>query len=371
MGLDQATYTMTANLRFATQDLAILGKIVRKEHLAPYIGLLGYNNLGDEVLYEAHQKLFPSHKLIPYRKESVILERIAKFFHRPFCKHAILGGGTLINDGDIWLGKTEHLLEQGVRMFCIGTGAESPDFNGEERSKVILKRWLKALDKFEFVGVRGPRSKAILEKAGFKDAVVTGDTALALTEEKLKSGSSRGIVGLNYGDVAGNPMWGDSMQYRNELIKVIRAIISSGSKVILLPVWDKDLPSNRSLIEAVNHPNFTMVEAFDSYANFSRIVRQCDIFVGQKLHATILATMNRVPSIMIEYRPKCRDFMASLDLEKYVIKTSDFRFKTFMRTYEDLQRHHASVKSKAESRILEYKHLQFEHAKRLSSILAH
>jgi polysaccharide pyruvyl transferase WcaK-like protein len=359
-----------STLQFVAQDVKAVTKLARGEHLAPYIGLVGYNNLGDELLYEAHQKLFPSHSLEPYRKDTLIVEKIGSLIGRPLCSHGILGGGTLINDGDIWLSKTEQLLNKGTKMFCLGTGVANPEVEARGPAS-ILPRWVKALDRFEFVGVRGPHSKATLDQAGAKGVVITGDTALSMAADTVESTSSRGIVGLNYGDVPGNPMWGNPDQYRTELIKVIRSIISSGSKVRLLPVWNEDIPSNKALIETINHPDFTMVEAFDSYQNYANQLRQCDIFIGQKLHATIMALMNRVPSIMLEYRSKCRDFMASIELEKYIIKTSDLKLSTFTPLYEDLQKNHASIKSHAESRILEYKHQQLAQAKRLEALLAH
>ena len=350
----------------------MLARLAIGERLAPYIGLVGYNNLGDEVLYEAHQKLFPFHKLMPYRKDGIIVEKIADVMHRPLCKHAILGGGTLINDGDVWLAKTERLLNNGSRIFCIGTGVESSAFYGEDdTTSELLKKWVSVLERFEFVGVRGPRSKMILERAGAKKVVVTGDTALSLTEENLKIGPSQGTVGITYGDVPGNPMWGDRAQYRSELIKVIKSIIKSGSKVMLLPVWGIDLESNRSLLREISDPNCSMVEAYDSFSSFSKALQKCDIFIGQKLHSTIIALMNRVPSIMVEYRPKCLDFMSSVGLEEYVVKTSDFTLKDFLKLYEKVQKNHGKIKSETETRILEYKHIQFEHAKKLSAILAH
>lgn len=40
-----------------------------------------------------------------------------------------------------------------------------------------------------------------------------------------------------------------------------------------------------------------------------------------KLHAGILAAAANVPFVSLEYRPKCRDFAASLDWEDSLIRT--------------------------------------------------
>ncbi len=370
MDFAKPSQAIPRNLGFLAEDIAAATKIARNKRIVPYIGLTGYHNLGDDVLYQAHQALFPQVDLVPYRKDSRAVESFAHLLHRPFCTNAILGGGTLINDGDLWLGKVQRLLDQGAKVFCIGTGAEASAFYGtDDRSNYLLKRWAKVLAQFEFIGVRGPQSKAVLERAGIPNVTVTGDTALALTEETLPARKPTNVVGITYGDVKGNPMWGDPARYRQELIKVIRTLIHAGQRVVLLPIWDIDIPSNESLLREIDSPDCTMQLAFHSYEAFSAALRQCDMFIGQKLHSTIIALMNRVPSIMVEYRPKCRDFMASVGLEDYVVKTSELNLKDFMYLYEQLQNTQAAVISSVESRMLEYKHLQFARAKKLNELL--
>jgi polysaccharide pyruvyl transferase WcaK-like protein len=44
-----------------------------------------------------------------------------------------------------------------------------------------------------------------------------------------------------------------------------------------------------------------------------------------KLHATVLATCALTPSIMLEYRPKCRDYMQSIGQDRFTFKTDSLR----------------------------------------------
>jgi polysaccharide pyruvyl transferase WcaK-like protein len=53
-------------------------------------------------------------------------------------------------------------------------------------------------------------------------------------------------------------------------------------------------------------------------------VRSVSTFVGMKLHAVALATCAYVPSVMLEYRPKCRDYMTSIGCEDATIRTDSF-----------------------------------------------
>jgi len=48
-----------------------------------------------------------------------------------------------------------------------------------------------------------------------------------------------------------------------------------------------------------------------------------DVFVGEKLHSVILAMCAHTPGVMLEYRPKCRDFMMSMGLGELNIKTDE------------------------------------------------
>ena len=48
-------------------------------------------------------------------------------------------------------------------------------------------------------------------------------------------------------------------------------------------------------------------------------------FVGMKLHAVALATCAYVPSIMLEYQPKCRDYMQAIGQDTATIRTDCFK----------------------------------------------
>jgi polysaccharide pyruvyl transferase WcaK-like protein len=50
-----------------------------------------------------------------------------------------------------------------------------------------------------------------------------------------------------------------------------------------------------------------------------------DLMVSMKLHAGILAAAANVPFVSLEYRPKCRDFGASLGWEEFLIRTDQLQ----------------------------------------------
>lgn len=99
---------------------------------------------------------------------------------------------------------------------------------------------------------------------------------------------------------------------------------------------------------------------FDSHAGYSRTARECEVFVGQKRHSTEIACMNRVPSLMIEYRPKCRNFMANLDLEDFFIRADEFDADGAIAMLDRLLGDRRGILKKLERRIRHHKKVQIE-----------
>ncbi len=363
MELYQTLQNVKHKIGLSKRDIKSVINIASGNSLSPYIGFVGYSNLGDELIFEAYKQLFPQAKFIVFGKGAWLLEKNISFFKSDL-PYAALGGGTLINEGELWLQLTEKLLDRGVPVFCFGTGVSELI-----TQKSTLDRWIKALNEFKFVGVRGPLSNKVLCDAGFKHATVLGDTALSLAPSLLIKKRQNGIIGINYGHTSSDLPSHISQNYRLELVKLIRKLIVDGQKIVLLPVWSNDLPTNQSLVEEIDNPNCQLKCSYKSYREYSDAIQKCDIFIGQKLHSTIVALMNGVPSIMIDYHSKCADFMESVELREYDIKISDFSMKLIIQKIQELRDKYTFVTSHIESKILEYKKLQSKTAEKLNIML--
>src|SRR5687768_10232764 len=94
-----------------------------------YIGWLGYDNLGDEALYEAMLALFAGHRVLPYKntKETRCLENL---FRKRLYKAVCLGGGTLINTR-LSLIELRTAQERYKKTFTFGSGVQAPSFYKE------------------------------------------------------------------------------------------------------------------------------------------------------------------------------------------------------------------------------------------------
>jgi hypothetical protein len=56
----------------AVKELKILTSLKSNKQTAAYAGWVGYDNLGDEVLYQSYIKLFHSFCFIPYISNSIV-----------------------------------------------------------------------------------------------------------------------------------------------------------------------------------------------------------------------------------------------------------------------------------------------------------
>lgn len=354
--------------REARKEIALMRALANGKPIVSYMGWTGFANLGDEILYKAHQELFPHMNVVSYRKS--VFDKIYKLISRKdtLYKAAFLGGGTLINQSDSWINQIEQMEALGIPVYCLGTGVTENDFRAAHE-KTSLAKWVKVLDRFNYVGIRGPYSQQLLQEAGFKEAEVVGDTALALAPATYDSNRESKVIGINFGLISENNIWGDKDEYTQNIVIIIKKLIKAGYTIHLLPVWDKDLPSNKALLEAVDSPNCLLISRFDSLENYQEELQKCSLFIGQKLHATIMACMLRIPSIMIEYQPKCRDFMASIDMERWVVKTSECKPDYILGLIDALQSHCETIQSTINSHVVSYKDTQIRIASEIENEL--
>ena len=54
-----------------------------------------------------------------------------------------------------------------------------------------------------------------------------------------------------------------------------------------------------------------------------RLIASADVVIGERLHAVVLAAAMGTPFVAVEYRPKVRDFAASVGREDVVVRTDE------------------------------------------------
>lgn len=353
------------------KEINIFFSLITYQNLAAYSGWIGYENLGDELLFEAHKLLFPKYRLIHFRP-SPFLKLYFRLFKRSAFKIGILGGGTLINDDYRWLFEMQYIQNQLIPTFCFGTGVSDPTFWEYQNYKKwhnYMKDWSKILKNFSFVGLRGPDSYKILKNNKINNGVIIGDTAISLAPNRIKKkiDKKEKIIGLNIGE---NPMWGNEEEYFKKIIILIHNLLGKDFKIYLLPISKKDININKRMLKIINNQKcYLNIKAYKSYKEYFIETEKCDIFISQKLHAGIISTMHRIPTIMFEYQPKCRDYMKSIDMNSYVIRTDELDIHDIVSMINEILSKYDNLRSKLDKKIKEYKALQKKYAYFLNSNL--
>ncbi|MBI4398936.1 MAG: polysaccharide pyruvyl transferase family protein [Candidatus Omnitrophica bacterium] len=323
---------------FATQvskDVQFLARNFSSNGIARgyYVGFSG-ENLGDEALRHSIFSLFDSRVLFSHSRGAAV-----RFMEKQGLLRwnmLMLGGGTLLLRSQNVL---DSISVKGIQKRVVfGTGAANPAFWKDVSANYGAREdWLRFLNSCEYIGVRGPISKKILEEIGVKKEVrLIGDPALYFTREirtpltpALANGHTRKLgvnVGTTHDGDRRSLLWGgDEEKFLRRFAHFLTLMSQDGWEIELIPVWQKDMEAIRRVISDSGLGN--RIRVFKDFHSVRKTIDKMetfDVFIGQKLHSVILACCANRPSIMVEYRPKCRDFMASMDLESWTVRTDEF-----------------------------------------------
>lgn len=307
----------------AAQKLAKLPRLVplmipRRRRLA-YIGADDMSNLGDRAMLDVHKEFFTEWELLQYPSgtRNRLLKAYQQLYRQPPVEAVFLGGGTLVGR-DAYLRRLRAFYDlfHELPMFSLGVGVEDPEFGHGRTSWDQLTEWATILRQFHFVGVRGPRSRQILNQLEV-NATVIGDSALALAQAN-PTPPSPGLIGLNAGWV--NSLWGDDLsKVLLTLTAYGKGLADSGYRLRVFTTWAGDIDICRELANEIGSgAEFVVPESPHSVIT---AVRECEVVVGLKLHAVVLAAAAYVPTVMLDYRPKCADFHDSIGMSEYTIRT--------------------------------------------------
>lgn len=282
-------------------------------------GWLGHQNLGDEAMFAASRRLFPCCGVIPYAS-SLPMRTLQLSRWAQLCVAGVLGGGTLIGGN---VSGFATVLNAFPITFVFGTGVANPGFwSGRNPSfRNNLKAWKPVLERCGYIGVRGPTSAEILAEMGLANVEVIGDPALVFADDFPNDRVERTSpsLGLNVGQSLGE-VWGSEDAICKQFVQLAKRAKHHGWGVRWFVVWRRDLETTLRVAEASDTLN-AVYQVYNDPIRFLDLVRPLTAFVGMKLHATVLATCAYVPSIMIEYRPKCRDYMKSINQEDVTVRS--------------------------------------------------
>jgi len=276
-----------------------------------YIGFPKDLNFGDRWMYQALERRLPQ---LAFAHPKNALDRWRCVLPRGHYDLTLLGGGTLINQKPQFFQDVASSLAAGVPCVCFGTGVGNPERWGDH-----LEAWVELLRQFRFVGIRGPRSHELLAARGMRDHVITGDPCL-LDEpsfgERPAQGPYQVWVDVSFG-VQETPA---SIEFRFRLLRALGGLESSGrAQLHFYTTWEVYRPWIQLMLEncLASKREVTVLNERSRPE-----IQRADLCIAYRLHAGAVALMFGVPTLMVEYEPKCRDFAAFLELEAFVIEPS-------------------------------------------------
>ncbi|MDN4493189.1 polysaccharide pyruvyl transferase family protein [Ureibacillus aquaedulcis] len=302
-----------------------------------YIGWVGFNNLGDELLWNIFKETCGKYlnqdqiEMTP-SVPGVDLKNLEKY------DTVVLGGGSLLLPG--YLQILQNALHKGKSVIIWGTGL---DWIGKENLDLLLNDKLNSLEQnFKqkdidvldeviegalFVGVRGPLTKKAIEimlgKEKADKVQIIGDPGLLLQKPDSNSSTQKDkVIGMNWGTTFNRLYGGNELLVEEQLVETAKALINSGYKIMIYIVWADDIPSCERLYDKINDPENVVLDK-NLYTENELIEKlsRCTGTINFKLHANFLSFTADVPAIALGYRFKVFDFAASAGLQHLVVST--------------------------------------------------
>jgi GT2 family glycosyltransferase len=264
-----------------------------------YVGWTGHDNLGDEALLAAVTGLLDWGEVRTAKRGDLLL----------------LGGGTLINRGSYIQWLEDHDSPR-IERAVFGTGVANPEFWGDRDD---VGRWKEWLSTCAYIGVRGPLSADVLGQWKVRAPLeVVGDPALLFepTAERVE-----GRVVIAPCRTRGELWGGSDLDVYQRLADVGRDLSSRGHQVhVMASHPDDDGPCLQILKEA-GLTDLPYLAGYDDIEAAMALLASADLVVAERLHAAVLAAAAGTPFVGLEYRPKVRDFAASVGLDGYTLRT--------------------------------------------------
>jgi polysaccharide pyruvyl transferase WcaK-like protein len=316
-----------------------------------YLGWLGHQNVGDDLMWDVFHEKFNSKvdtkkfKLIPSLK--AVRDKIASDIK--YLKQfdvIVLGGGSLLTPSfvDI-LYKAIHLNKK-VEIFLWGCGidwVERKDLNNiinknnklnqgkQKEFNRFPKGWFiqklqPVINHSRFVGIRGSFTHEVLVNKGVdvNNVIVSGDPGLLLTSKNnnIERSKESNLVAINWGTTL-NKIYGcNEEKLEEDMVKVIKELIKKGYDICIYPVWKKDVEVCQRLYSKLgeNEKVHLITELYNQF-EIIELLKKSKLSINFKLHPNVLSAVAGTPFIALGYRFKTFDFANSIGLDSFVVPT--------------------------------------------------
>ncbi|MBL1209296.1 sulfotransferase [Geminocystis sp. GBBB08] len=357
---------------------------LKKQNIVGYVGFVGYQNLGDEALYLGIKQLFPKLNILIYYSptepdyrlkykspplEMLLYRTLIK--RENFYNCVFLGGGTLIH-WQSYLDWFKTAIKEGKPAIVFGTGVGNPRFWQQQRPDInydqLMKEWVAVIKDANYVSVRGFQSARILEEYGLAKPEVIGDPALSLCHPRSPNFSRQKIIGVNLGS---HGFVRGKQSYINDVIACfIHHLLLEDWQIEFLPFHSYDLQLVEILINDYHLQKISIWREYQNIAKTLERIKTYDLVIGQRLHSAVLSCGCSVPSILLNYQPKCFDFMESINQEQFCLNTDSFNLENLLYLFSQIQENYEQYCNQITLNCNKYRTLQKESSQNIINCLA-
>jgi hypothetical protein len=360
---------------------------IKQKPKIQYIGGANFDNIGDKGLYECFKSIFSDCDIIFKNCEYPLTRKMAddeidrvkknkwtdeqiKNKIDTLNKHVmtidsdvdlvVLVGGT---SPPIWISFISHLLDDNIPCALYGTCFTQSfsyyDNNSNQSYKIALFNYPKIhyyinniYNNAKVIAVRDIRTKEIFHEYcnDSSKIIIVGDPVMVCSRSKFDyntvtpSGSinsityestlTRGKYSLLEKSVCGlalgsewktNITLEEKIEYYKDILNYLKTKFNT---IRLLSFSKADYIFNSNLVKEIDG-----IELFNEYSNYWLICKEMkthSIFIGERLHSIIIATSLGLPTISLSYHDKCRSYMKSIDMEKWVLELGSKEFKPLL-----------------------------------------
>ncbi|NBD24838.1 polysaccharide pyruvyl transferase family protein [Paenibacillus glycinis] len=309
-----------------------------------YLGWIGFNNLGDEWMWEMFRALADvhlkdeKHRVIPSLPQ-VEWKKVSEY------DTIVLGGGSLIVPGYVDL--VHDALELGKTVMVWGSGhdrlhrwAPSPDGRlapeSADESAAYRSKLKAVMEHSAYCGIRGPWTKDYIASLGAlpKHLAISGDSAMLMNA--LHAGAAPqpagrvdgqpSTIGINWGTTYNRLYGGSEEPVEDLLAETGRSLLALGYRLHLYSLWGPDREALARLYGKLGcDERVTFDPKVYPAADYVRLLAGFAATINFKLHANLLSAAANVPFVCIGYRFKSFDLMHGLDLADWIVASDDPR----------------------------------------------
>lgn len=331
-------------------------------------GFYGMGNLGDEAILKALRNFFNrrfslntivfsrnSKAVLKYHgiksiQESGALGYPRRLFEIKTCSLFCLGGGGILKDYghdssslQKWLQLLRLAIKLKIKTSLCAIGVENIRY---KRSLNLLRE---TINKVNIITVRDLYSKNLLQDIGVvKPIIVISDPGILLTKPKERklnniSVKNRIMICLRHWHAMGNYVEDESANknFIEEMAAALDQLVDQFSFFIdFVPFRTASYDDDRIFAKLIatkmkNRDKVYLFNKSPDILDFIKMLNDYILVIGMRLHSLIFASSSGLPIIALEYMPKIKAFMRSIDQKNYSINLKSFKSDHFLSLIEN------------------------------------